>query len=253
MNSNTAASKCREEARLNKQTDGTTDWTLTSKSHTGRLMKNTKAPQETDEEFACPRARGTELQVTIKQSGSSLGGNVFRCGQCSKNFNQRSTLQNHVCSRLARYPFKCGYCCKGFAQPNELRSHAIIHTSEKPFKCGFCARSFAGATTLNNHIRTHTGERPFSCQKCDKTFAQASQLSRHQRFSDSCLEWVEVYTARCQSNYYDIPLVRLGLLYLVGASIPGHHTDCHSISSSWFHLQRHSYCVVPNEKLWRER
>ena len=117
--------------------------------------------------------------------GPDMG--LWKCGQCSRSFPQRSLLQIHICPRMSDRPYKCGHCSDSFAHSSELRSHVVAHTNEKPFKCGYCSRSFAGATTLNNHIRTHTGERPFTCDKCNRTFGQATQLSRHMRTPEECL------------------------------------------------------------------
>ncbi|XP_031569067.1 uncharacterized protein LOC116303633 [Actinia tenebrosa] len=110
-------------------------------------------------------------------NGTDIKHGNLKCGQCSKSFLQRNTLQMHVCPKQTTSPYQCGYCNLTFTNPSDLRSHVLKHVSEKPFKCGFCMRSFVGATTLNNHIRIHTGEKSFNCRKCGVTFSQGTQYA----------------------------------------------------------------------------
>ncbi|XP_071445626.1 zinc finger protein 665-like [Hetaerina americana] len=125
--------------------------------------------------------------------GVHLGkGRQFRCDACSRAFECKSDLHEHVKSvhtvnvlenhmplHTGLWRFKCAICLKGFAQKMELKRHMMTHTGEKSHKCNICPKTFALNSNLKTHMLTHTGEKPHKCNICPKTFALNSNLKTH--------------------------------------------------------------------------
>merc|ERR1719234_1398776 len=51
--------------------------------------------------------------------------------------------------------FKCSYCTKTFDRRDVLNDHVRNHTGEKPFKCRFCGKAFSRSFVLTKHEMSH--------------------------------------------------------------------------------------------------
>lgn len=99
--------------------------------------------------------------------------------------------------------FVCKECSKSFDYKHVLQNHVRTHTGEKPFKCEACDKRFTRDHHLKTHMRLHTGEKPFVCQYCDMRFVQVANLRRHIRIHKCGI---------CQSAYRDVNQLRIHLL-----------------------------------------
>lgn len=137
---------------------------------------------------------------------------AYSCKKCGKNYNSRSTLNDHQHSNCGQSPlYKCSYdgCGKAMHSLGSLKTHELIHSGtlahgcrfcekrfrtqgqvkvhershngEKPFKCSECSKSFAHRESLITHVSVHTGLKRFACQGCDKRFSCISNLQAHRR------------------------------------------------------------------------
>ncbi|XP_069815662.1 zinc finger protein 271-like [Dendropsophus ebraccatus] len=108
-------------------------------------------------------------------------GRVFPCSVCSKCFNQKHTLINHLRIHSGERPYPCPTCGKSFIQKQHLTKHVRLHTGERPYSCQECGRSFSLKHNLTTHQRIHTGERPYACNQCGKRFNRRGILLSHER------------------------------------------------------------------------
>ncbi|KAK2715745.1 hypothetical protein QYM36_010350 [Artemia franciscana] len=126
-----------------------------------------------------------ELNPT-EQEGTRFLRNILtkedlcKCRVCSKTFEKKEDLYEHMSSHNKKKAFECDICKKDFAQTFHLLEHQRTHTGEKPFKCDVCEKCFASSSSFSRHKRIHTGEKPFECNICKKTFTTSASLSCHQ-------------------------------------------------------------------------
>jgi len=106
----------------------------------------------------------------------------FECKKCSKVFNLKTSLNNHMLTHSNIKPFICSFCGKAFKLKNTLNIHILgQHTNERPFKCNLCSKGFYQKGALKSHSITHTGEKPYRCEICEKGFTQSGSLKIHMR------------------------------------------------------------------------
>nr|XP_045619394.1 zinc finger protein 808-like [Procambarus clarkii] len=107
------------------------------------------------------------------------GEKPFACTQCSSAFTHKSTLLHHLRLHTGEKPYECEICHKRFRQRSNYSLHKKIHTKEKSFECDICSKTFAQRVHLTTHKRLHTGEKPYVCKECNKRFSQRCHLNRH--------------------------------------------------------------------------
>nr|XP_045372514.1 zinc finger protein 425 [Camelus bactrianus] len=141
-----------------------------------------------------------------------MGQRPFQCPKCDKAFQDRATLEKHLCLHKGERPFSCEECGQGSIQPGQLAdplgvhsgrrpfqdpqcgqsssrpaallAHERTHIAPQPFSCDQCGRRFSHKARLTDHIRVHTGEKPFQCPECQKSFRLNRSLKAH-RFQHS--------------------------------------------------------------------
>lgn len=107
---------------------------------------------------------------------------VYHCDVCNVTYKNARVLSNHVKNKHeGGKRYKCAQCGKEYNQSTSLHNHILLHTGEKPFSCEHCEMTFRTKESRDHHQRKHTGERPYKCPRCDKSFATTTQRREHRK------------------------------------------------------------------------
>ncbi|EDV42985.1 uncharacterized protein Dana_GF18255, isoform A [Drosophila ananassae] len=86
-------------------------------------------------------------------SKTHTDGQIYKCGQCDKSYNDPAKLKRHEMSHEKR-PLQCDVCLKGFYQRTRLKEHELIHTGERPYWCEICNVNFRYKYNMKTHANT---------------------------------------------------------------------------------------------------
>ena len=136
-----------------------------------------------------------------------LKHNILYCDECSKAFNNPSSLAKHQYSHR-ELRFKCTDCDEEFAFESNLKAHCISHRTLATHFCAHpnCKKHFKNKGDLTRHVKehdgvvhecpdcpykntdihnlashrlTHTDIEKYVCELCKKTFRFSTQRRRH--------------------------------------------------------------------------
>lgn len=54
-------------------------------------------------------------------------------------------------------PFPCDFCSRRFNRKSHLMNHMVTHQSERPYSCALCAVRYRRKCDLANHMKIHLG------------------------------------------------------------------------------------------------
>ncbi|XP_056406707.1 oocyte zinc finger protein XlCOF22-like [Hyla sarda] len=123
----------------------------------------------------------TDQSHIVTPRSDQEGGTRFHCGECGKEFTNRTSLLRHGRSHTREKPHTCLECGKCFPYKSHLVVHERSHTGGNPHPCSECGKCFPYKSLLVTHLRSHTGEKPYSCLECGKCFPCKSQFVVHER------------------------------------------------------------------------
>ena len=104
---------------------------------------------------------------------------MYDCPICSQEFEQVSSLKDHVYVHKINGAFKCPHCEKSFNEYPQIRKHIRAFHAEKRFSCTICDKSFTGKDKLKVHMVRHSEIKDFSCDDCGKEFKRKDKLREH--------------------------------------------------------------------------
>lgn len=54
-------------------------------------------------------------------------------------------------------PYPCDFCSRRFNRKSHLMNHMVTHQSERPYSCALCAVRYRRKCDLANHMKIHLG------------------------------------------------------------------------------------------------
>ena len=125
----------------------------------------------------CNSAPQTNIQSHI---GLHPDKNETSCPYCDIEFNDQSTLREHVgASPKGDKPLFCPHCQEAFKSLQLLKFHICIHTGDWPHTCEQCIQGFSDPSSLSKHMYTHTGLHYHVCPHCGSGFTTQCRLDHH--------------------------------------------------------------------------
>ncbi|XP_058833769.1 transcription factor grauzone-like [Topomyia yanbarensis] len=108
---------------------------------------------------------------------------VFCCGL---KFCRRPRLVDHIQFHLNPEQFRCGVCSKQFQNTEALQWHKDkVHAADedKTFQCSMCPKTYSRKRFLTIHEKYHrmSVQKKWHCSSCDRYFLYESILKEHQR------------------------------------------------------------------------
>jgi len=133
--------------------------------------------------FQCPQCSVVFSNAAsfTKHLKYHMGKSVL-CDFCGEKFMHDKGLQRHVKMYHTEFNqrFQCQYCSKIFNRKALLENHIRRHFDYRPFKCTQCEKSFKTKQYLTGHINgVHKNDKQFVCDKCDARFSWRTTWKRH--------------------------------------------------------------------------
>ena len=102
--------------------------------------------------FDCELSKGTDNHtVNVKD------GKKFKCEECGKQFNLKSSFKTHMISHKSVEANVCVLCNKTFTAPHYFRAHMIKHAHKECLKCSDCNLEFLSKKIYKQHVNSvHT-------------------------------------------------------------------------------------------------
>jgi len=104
---------------------------------------------------------------------------LYDCPICLQEFEQVSSLKDHVYVHKENGVFTCPHCEKTFKEYPNIRKHIRAFHAEKRFPCTICEKSFTGKDKLKIHMVRHSEIKDFMCDDCGKQFKRKDKLREH--------------------------------------------------------------------------
>ena len=152
---------------------------------------------------------------------------------CSKSFNRRARLNEHLHSHTNTRPFKCPHppCEKDFLRKTHLSHHVkSTHSDVRDYLCAWdgCGKVFLTGTRLKRHHAAHEGREKFKCSVdgCGQTFRKHATLQKH---TTSVHEGRPRYV--CEKQGEDGTICGAG--FETAAKLKTHHGRVHGTSRFW--------------------
>lgn len=193
----------------------------------------------------------TERDVYLTYLRQQTPKEMFKCDQCTREFNARTSLASHVRRAhsdqpgdkkvvgLRFHPYVCKVCNRGFKVPTSLLAHARVHstTEDRKYHCEQCNSSFKRAEHLRIHINgIHLKQRPYACSFCPRTFSQSGDRNQHLKSHSSVKPFQCDF---CQKQFKLQKALRTHLRIHTGER-PYHCTFCKQTFMSYSALSNHT-------------
>ena len=130
--------------------------------------------------------RKSSLSQHIERIHTQFTSKLYRCSLCQRKYRSEAMFNKHVLSHREKYSCNIDQCEAVFSSYRNLRKHrSNFHKDlemEKDMKslCSLCGKRFNSGSTLNSHLEcTHGLGQPQACNICGKVFKGKKRLAEH--------------------------------------------------------------------------
>ena len=125
----------------------------------------------------------------------------FDCYQCSKKFNTKAHLVEHIQTHRKPLDVKCELCSKVVHSQNALRKHVKTRHENFKYCCPHCNNQFTVADYCQAHIKRCNFGTKVSCYLCNETFKNELTLENHPKsMCELCFKQFECFRKQIQIN-----------------------------------------------------
>ena len=122
----------------------------------------------------------TETEDSTTNEKATSSSNSLECPHCSKKFEFRNSLSNHIKSHSNFKQFQCQDCGRRFKKEGDYRRHRNMCGTAHKYMCEICQKTFMNMNSLTNHRRVHNDEKPFQCTNCSTAFKKQGDMKNHE-------------------------------------------------------------------------
>ena len=112
--------------------------------------------------------------VRLKKHVAVHAGNdtkPLECTDCGERFLTNSALAGHIKMHvLPDALYDCPICSQEFEQVSSIKDHVYEHRENGIFTCPHCEKTFKEYPSIRKHIRAFHSEKRFACTICEKSF-----------------------------------------------------------------------------------
>lgn len=116
---------------------------------------------------------------------SSLPGKYLSYKHSGAISAKSSDVSRNACSTVPKPSYKCHVCSRIFQFKHHLQDHMNTHTNKRPYSCRICRKAYIHSGSLSTHMKLHHNEgRPkklVCCEFCAKVFGHAKVYFGHLR------------------------------------------------------------------------
>ena len=95
----------------------------------------------------------------------------LECTDCGKRFLTNSALAGHIKTHvLPDALYDCPICSQEFEQVSSIKDHVYEHRENGIFTCPHCEKTFKEYPSIRKHIKAFHSEKRFACTNCEKSF-----------------------------------------------------------------------------------
>ena len=114
-----------------------------------------------------------ETDVSDVERGPDPGGGRLQ------EFEQESSLKEHVYMHKEGGNFTCPHCQKTFTEYPNIRKHIGPINEEEMFSCTVCTKSFTGRDKFKTHLARHSEATDLMCDDCGEQCKREYKLGEH--------------------------------------------------------------------------
>ncbi|XP_064410739.1 zinc finger protein 438 isoform X1 [Latimeria chalumnae] len=130
--------------------------------------------------------RTTQVTNCIDQQillSNTIACKTLNCKQCGSTCAKHASCCRNVPFALSKYWYKCHVCSRSFQFKHHLQDHLNTHTNRRPYSCRICRKTYVHSGSLSTHMKLHHSEgrlkKMMRCEFCAKVFGHVGVYFGH--------------------------------------------------------------------------